>query len=79
MRAKGLREINSAKGIMRDTHRRFQHFLAVYSAIKMTNDSFKFYFHILLPIKFETVVADKILHRIRPVVWHVMLNKMINK
>jgi len=61
------------------THRRFQHFLAVYSAIQMTNDSFKFYFHILLEIKFETVVVDKILHKIRPVVWHVMRNKMINK
>jgi len=61
------------------THRGFQHFLAVDSAIKMTNDSFKFCFHILLPIKFETVVVDKILHKIRPVVWHVKLNKMINK
>jgi len=60
-------------------HRGFQHFLAVYSAIKMTNDSFKFYFHILLAIKFETVVVDKILQKIRPVVWHVILNKMMDK
>jgi len=50
------------------THRGFQHFLAIYSAIKMTNASFKFYSHILLAIKFETVVVDKILHKIRPVV-----------
>jgi len=61
------------------THWGFQHFLAVYSAIKMTNDSFKSCLHILLPIKFETVVVDKILHKIRPVVWHVILNKMGNK
>jgi len=42
-------------------HRGFQDFPAVYSALKMTNDSFKFYFHILLALKFKIIAVVQIL------------------
>jgi len=42
-------------------HQGFQDFPAVYSALKMTNDSFKFYFHILLALKFKIIVVIQIL------------------
>ena len=43
------------------THRGFQDFPTVYSALKMTNDSFKFYFHILLALKFKIIAVIQIL------------------
>jgi len=43
------------------THWGFQDFLAVYSALKMTNDSFTFYFHILLALKFKIIAVIQIL------------------
>ena len=43
-------------------HWGFQDSPAIYSALKMTNDSFKFYLHILvLPLKFETTVIIQVL------------------
>jgi len=43
------------------SHRGFQDFPTVYSALKMTNDSFKFYFHILLALKFKIIAVIQIL------------------
>ena len=43
------------------THWGFQEFPAIYSALKMTNDSLKFYFHILLALKFKIIAVIQIL------------------
>ena len=60
-------------------HWGFQKFQAVYSTLKMKNDSFKFYFHILMLVKFEIIVVNKISIEISHIVWHIMLDKMANK
>ena len=45
----------------------------------MKNDSFKFYFYILMLVKFEMIVINKISVEISYIVWHIMLDKMANK
>ena len=52
-------------------HWGFQHFPTIYSTLKMSNDGFKFYFHILMPLKFEIIIVNKILLEIRHVIWYV--------
>ena len=61
------------------SHQGFRNFQAVYSTLKMKNDSFNFYFHILMLVKFEIIVVNKISIEISHIVWHIMLDKMANK